>query len=176
MGGDHSGTSGNRSAGPAHSAGSVGVFVLDDHEVIRRGLRLLLESDGVSVMGESSSAADAIRRIPALHPGLVIVDDDLPDGTGAEVCRAITVVDPGIRCVLLTSGAEEAVLIDAVLAGAWGCLSKQDDSAEQLRLIKRALAGHTAYSKRFQASSIAGQSRPGTVQTEVVKVNGASGS
>ena len=128
------------------------MYLLDDHEVVRRGLRQLLESDGLSIAGESGSAREAVRRIPALRPALVILDDDLPDGSGADVCRAIAAADPSIRCVLMTGEADEAVLIDSILAGAWGCLSKQDDSSEQLRLIRRALAGHTAYSGRFQAA------------------------
>ncbi|WP_217639726.1 response regulator transcription factor, partial [Arthrobacter sp. ok909] len=121
----------------------------------------LIESDGLSVAGESGSAREAVRRIPALRPELVILDDDLPDGSGADVCRAITAADPGIRCVLMTADTDEAVLIDAILAGARGCLSKQDDSSEQLRLIRRALAGHTAYSGRFHPALVAPFSLPG---------------
>lgn len=156
------------SADPAGTSGSSGVFILDDHEVIRRGMRQLLGSDGVSVVGESGSAGESIRRIPAIHPDLAILDDEVPDGTGAGVCRAVGAVDPDIRCVLLTGDAEEAAMIDAVLAGAWGCLSKQDDGVEQLRLIRRALAGYTAYSSRFhqapvdKASLIAEAARQGT--------------
>ncbi|WP_364742535.1 response regulator transcription factor [Arthrobacter sp. LAR12-1-1.1] len=135
---------------PQHSLAGRGVYLLDDHEVVRRGLRHLLESDGLSIAGESGSAHRAFRRIPALRPELVILDDDLPDGSGADVCRAIAAADPTIRCLLMTGDADEALLINSILAGAWGCLSKQDGSSEQLRLIRRALAGHTAYSGRFQ--------------------------
>ncbi|SDM12513.1 response regulator transcription factor [Arthrobacter sp. ok362] len=131
-----------------------GVYLLDDHEVVRRGLRQLVESNGLGIAGESGSAREAARRIPALRPDLVILDDDLPDGSGADVCRAIAVAAPGIRCVLMTGDTDEAVLIDSILAGAWGCLSKQDDSSEQLRLIRRALAGHTAYSRLFQQALV----------------------
>ena len=138
-----------------------GVYVLDDHEVVRRGLRHLLESDGLSIAGESGVAREAVRRIPALRPALVILDDDLPDGSGADVCRAIAAEDPAIRCLLMTGDADEAVLIDSILAGAWGCLSKQDGSSEQLRLIGRALAGHTAYSDRFQDALVTPLVRPG---------------
>ncbi|BCW66829.1 hypothetical protein NicSoilB4_15920 [Arthrobacter sp. NicSoilB4] len=134
---------------PHDSYAGRGVYLVDDHEVIRRGLRQLIESDGLCIAGESGAAREAVRRIPALRPELVILDDDLPDGSGADVCRAIAAADPGIRCVLMTGDSDEAVLIDSILAGAWGCLSKQDDSSEQLRLIRRALAGHTAYSGWF---------------------------
>ncbi|MET1086348.1 MAG: response regulator transcription factor [Arthrobacter sp.] len=87
---------------PHDSLAGRGLYLLDDHEVIRRGLRQLIESDGCSIAGESGSAREAVRRIPALRPELVILDDDLPDGSGADVCRAIAVADPGIRCVLMT--------------------------------------------------------------------------
>lgn len=135
---------------PPHLLTGRNVYLLDDHEVVRRGLRHLLESDGLSVAGESWSAREAVRRIPALSPDLVILDDDLPDGSGVAVCRALAAAGSTTRCVLMTGDAEEAVLIEAIMVGAWGCLSKQDDSSELLRLIRRALAGHTAYSGRFQ--------------------------
>ena len=146
---------------PQHSLAGRGVYILDDHEVVRRGLRHLLEFDGLSIAGESGSARGAVRRISALRPALVILDDDLPDGSGADVCRAIAAAAPTIRCVLMTGDAGEAVLIDSILAGAWGCLSKQDGSSGQLRLIRRALAGHTAYSGRFQAALVTPLDRPG---------------
>lgn len=139
---------------PRHLLAGRGVYLLDDHEVVRRGLRHLLESEELSVAGESGSARRAFSRIPALRPELVILDDDLPDGSGADVCRALAAAAPSIRCLLMTEDADEAVLIDSILAGAWGCLSKQDDSSEQLRLIRRALAGHTAYSGRFQTALV----------------------
>jgi two-component system response regulator DevR len=146
---------------PHNSFAGRGVYLLDDHEVIRRGPRQLIESDGLSIAGESGSAREAVRRIPALRPELVILDEDLTDGSGADVCRAVTAADPGIRCVLLTAATDEAVLIDSILSGARGCLSKQDDSSEQLRLIRRALAGHTAYSARFHPALVAPLSLPG---------------
>jgi DNA-binding NarL/FixJ family response regulator len=138
-----------------HLFAARGVYLLDDHEVVRRGLRQLLQSDDRSIAGESGSALEAVRRIPALRPKLVIIGEDLPDGSGADVCAAIALKDPGIRCVLMTSDGDETVLIDAILAGAWGCLSKGDDNREQLRLIQRALDGHTAYSGRFRPLIVA---------------------
>ena len=143
---------------PQYPLNGESVYLLDDHEVVRRGLRQLLESHCLSISGESGSAREATRRIPALRPDLVILDNDLPDGSGA-VCRAVAVADPSIRCLLMTGEADEAVLIESILAGAWGCLSKQDDGSEQLRLIHRALRGHTAYSGRFRAVLL-GPNRP----------------
>ena len=105
--------------------------------------------------GSQGSVREAVLQIRALRPELAILDEDLTDGSGAEVCRAIAAADPAIRCVLMTGDSDEAVLIDSVLAGAWGCLSKQDDSSELLRLIRRALTGHTAYSGRFRPALVA---------------------
>jgi DNA-binding NarL/FixJ family response regulator len=128
-----------------------GVFVLDDHELVRTGLQGLLRSAGIDVAGSSGSAREAARRIPALMPALAVLDDQLPDGTGAEVCRAVLAVDPRIRCVIITDEHDEAALIGAVMSGAWGCLSKQDDGIETVRLVRRVLGGQTAYSPSFQA-------------------------
>lgn len=123
--------------------------MLDDQEVVRRGLHHLIVSAGLVVAAESGSAREASRRIPALRPVMAVLDDDLPDGSGVDVCRAVAAADPPIRCVLRTGDDDESVLIESVLAGAWGCLSKLDDSGEQLSLVRRVLAGQTAYSSRF---------------------------
>ncbi len=127
-----------------------GVFLLDDYELVLLGLRNLLEAAEIPVLGESASARQAIRRIPALRPQLAILDVNLPDGTGTAVCRAIRATDPTIHCLILADTTDETTLIAAVLSEAWGCLSMQDDNAEQIRLIRRALAGGTAFSSRFQ--------------------------
>lgn len=127
-----------------------GIFLLDDHELVRRGFRSLLEPEGIPVQGESSSAREAVRRIPALRPQLAILDENLPDGTGPAVCRALRAADPSIRCLILSDTPQESTLIDTILSDAWGCLSKQDDIAEQLRLIRRVLNGCTAFSEKFQ--------------------------
>lgn len=137
------------------------VYVLNRDELIRRGLRHLLESHGFTVVGETGSADEAARRIVALRPDLVILDDELSDGTGAGVCRTVAEAGRSIRCLLLTGQPEETVLIDSILAGAWGCLSLDDDNTEQLRLIRRALDGHTAYSRRFQPGQPTGGPRGG---------------
>lgn len=133
-----------------HLTSGHGVFLLDDHEVVRLGLRRLLAHAGIPVLGESASARQAVRRIPALRPQLAILDDHLPDGTGADVFRALRAADPSIRCLILVDTADEDALTAAVLSDAWGCLSKQDDNREQLRLIRRALAGGLAFSNRFR--------------------------
>jgi len=151
---------------PPHLLASRCVYLLDDHEVVRLGLRRLLESDGLVIAGESGSAREAVRRIPALRPDLAILDDDLTDGSGVEVCRAMAAAGPTTRCVLMTGDADEAVLIDAILAGAWGCLSKRDSCSEQLRLVRRALDGYTAYSGRFRAALLAPAHHSGPIRPE----------
>lgn len=143
------------------SLNNRGVYLLDNHEVVRRGLRHLLESDGQIIAGESGSARKARRHILALRPELAIIDDDLTDGSGAGLCRDIAAADLGIKCVILTGETNESVLINSILAGAWGCLSKQDGNSEQLRLIRRALTGHTAFSSRFQLALAAPSARSG---------------
>lgn len=112
------------------------VYVLNRDELVRRGLRHLLESNGFTVVGESGSADEAAGRIAALRADLVILDDEFSDGTGAGVCHTVAEADRSIRCLLLTGQPEETVLIDSILAGAWGCLSLDDDNTEQLRLIR----------------------------------------
>lgn len=142
------------------SCGSV--YVVTAEGLVGQGLRGLLEVNGFDVAGESRSARQAARRIPALRPDLAIVDDDLPDGSGAGLCRTIAAADATVRCVLMTGETDEAVLIGAILAGAWGCLSQQDDNEEQLRLIRRAMHGYTAFSRRFQAGILAPIQADGT--------------
>ncbi|MDQ0118724.1 response regulator transcription factor [Pseudarthrobacter sp902506025] len=131
-------------------------------ELVGRGLRGLLLANGFKVAGESGSVRQAARRIPALRPDLAIIDDDLPDGSGVGLCRTIAAADANIRCVLMTGETDESVLIGAILAGAWGCLSQQDDNEEQLRLIRRAMHGYTAYSRRFQTGILAPIQADGT--------------
>jgi two-component system response regulator DevR len=134
---------------PKYPSTARSVYLLDDNEVPRRGLRRMLEPEGFSIIGESGSAREAARDIPALRPDLAILDDDFPDGSGAAVCRAVAKADLSIRCVLMTGESSETALIESILAGAWGCLSKHDDSSGQLRLTRRVLRGYTAYSRRF---------------------------
>ena len=96
----------------------VNVYLLDDHEVVRRGLRELLEvEDDIVVIGESASALEATRRIPALRPDVMVLDARLPDGSGIDVCRDVRSVDPTIVGLILTSYDDDDALRAAVLAG-----------------------------------------------------------
>ena len=104
------------------AATPIRVFLLDDHEVVRQGLRALLESGGdIVVIGESGLAQEAAARIPALRPDVAALDARLPDGSGIEVCRSVRGVDPGIKALILTSYDDDEALFAAIMAGAAGC-------------------------------------------------------
>ena len=97
---------------------TIKVFLLDDHEVVRRGLRELLETEGdIEVVGESGSAQEAARRIPALRPDVALLDARLPDGSGIDTCREVRSVDPGIAALIVTSYDDEQALTQAILDG-----------------------------------------------------------
>jgi DNA-binding NarL/FixJ family response regulator len=119
--------------------GPIRVFLLDDHEVVRQGLRALLSAcDDIEVVGESGSAEEASARIPALRPDVAVLDGRLPDGTGIEVCRAVRSVDPSIRALILSSYDDDEALFGAIMAGAAGYVLQQaraDDLVDAVRVV-----------------------------------------
>ncbi len=122
----------------------LAVFLLDDHEVVRTGLRALLEAgDDITVVGEAGTVAEALSRIPAAKPDVAILDVRLPDGNGVEVCREVRSADPDIVCVMLTSYADDEALIASIMAGAAGYVLKQIGSLDLLDTIRRAGAGQS---------------------------------
>src|SRR6187401_1296936 len=122
----------------------IRVFLLDDHEVVRRGLRDLLESDGdVEIVGESGTAAEATARIPALRPDVAVLDARLPDGSGIDVCRDVRSVDPDIKALILTSYDDDEALFAAILAGAAGYLLKQVGGNDLLDAVRRVAGGQS---------------------------------
>lgn len=122
----------------------VTVFLLDDHEVVRRGLRELLESEGdIEVVGESGSAVEATARIPALRPDVAILDGRLPDGSGINVCRDVRSVDPSIAVLILTSYDDADALFAAIMAGAAGYVLKQVRGTDLLASVRTVAAGQS---------------------------------
>ncbi|MDW4904741.1 response regulator transcription factor [Streptomyces sp. ADMS] len=122
--------------------GKITVFLLDDHEVVRRGVHELLSvEDDIEVVGEAGTAADALARIPAAHPDVAVLDVRLPDGSGVEVCREIRSQDPDIKCLMLTSFADDEALFDAIMAGASGYVLKAIRGHELLAAVRDVAAG-----------------------------------
>ena len=104
----------------------VRVFLLDDHEIVLRGIADLLQAEpGFVVVGEAATAAEALRRIPAAQPHVAVLDARLPDGSGIEVCRSVRSSHPQIRCLILTSYDDNDAIFAAVMAGAAGYLLKE---------------------------------------------------
>ncbi len=122
----------------------IRVFLLDDHEVVRRGLHDLLESEGdIEVVGESGSVKEAIARIPALRPDVAVLDGRLPDGSGIDVCREVRSIDPTIKALILTSYDDDEALFAAILAGAAGYVLKQITGSDLIDGVRRVAAGQS---------------------------------
>jgi DNA-binding NarL/FixJ family response regulator len=138
----------------------IRVFILDDHELVRRGLQELLEGEGFEVVGSSGSAEEAARRIPALRPDVSVLDARLPDGTGIEVCREVRSVDPGLNCLILTSYDDEQALRGAVLAGAAGYVLKEIGGIDLLGALRRAARGESLFDAGLKARIIEGLMEP----------------
>jgi len=123
---------------------TIRVFLLDDHEVVRRGLRELFEaSRDLEVVGESGSAQEAARRIPALRPDVAVLDARLPDGSGIDVCRDVRSVDPSIKALILTSYDDDEALFSAIMAGAAGYVLKDVRGTDLVDAVKRVAAGQS---------------------------------
>jgi two-component system, NarL family, response regulator DevR len=125
---------------------TIKVFLLDDHEVVRRGVRELLEGESrgeIAVAGEAGTADEALRRLPAVRPDVAILDVRLPDGNGVEVCREIRSRHPEIKCLMLTSFADDEALFDAIMAGAAGYVLKQVRGGDLIDSVRRVAAGQS---------------------------------
>jgi len=123
---------------------TIRVFLLDDHEIVRRGVRELLEAnDDIEVVGEAGTAEEGMARIPALKPDVAVVDMRLPDGNGVEVCREVRSRDEAIQCLVLTSFADDEALFDSIMAGAAGYLLKQIKGTDLVDAIRRVASGQS---------------------------------
>ncbi|HEY9484302.1 MAG TPA: response regulator transcription factor, partial [Micromonosporaceae bacterium] len=122
----------------------IRVFLLDDHEVVRRGIADLLTQDGdIEIVGESGSAVEAVHRIPALRPDVAVLDARLPDGNGIDVCRDVRAVDPTIQGLILTSYEDDEALFSAIMAGAAGYVLKQIRGTDLVDAVRRVGAGQS---------------------------------
>ena len=123
---------------------TIRVFLLDDHEVVRRGLRELLEAEhDIEVVGEAGTAEEALGRIPPTKPDVAVLDVRLPDGDGVEVCRTIRSAHPEIACLMLTSFADDEALMSAILAGAAGYVLKQVRGSDLVDGVRRVGRGES---------------------------------
>jgi two-component system response regulator DevR len=122
----------------------ISVFLLDDHELVRRGLREYLEEEGdLEVVGEAGTAAGALEGMAENPPQVAIIDVRLPDGNGIEVCREVRSRHPETKCLILTSFSDEQALSDAIVAGASGYVLKETKTAELVRDIRKLAAGES---------------------------------
>ncbi len=137
------------SSGQANGGdGSIRVFLLDDHEMIRRGLRDLLNAEAdIDVVGEAGTMASALGRMAALRPDVAVLDVRLPDGDGVSVCREIRSSLPGTACLMLTGYGDDQALLGAIMAGAAGYVMKQASGTELVGAVRTVAAGQSTLDK-----------------------------
>ncbi|MCE4263543.1 MULTISPECIES: response regulator transcription factor [Rhodococcus] len=145
----------------------IDVFLVDDHEVVRRGLAELLDDDpDLRVVGEASSYAHALARIPALVPDVAVLDVRLPDGNGIELCRELLSKLPGLRCLILTSFEDDQAMLDAILAGASGYVVKDIKGLDLTRAVHDVGSGKSLLDNRAAAALMA------KLRTDAAEKNG----
>ena len=131
-------------ATPVTGGKQIRVFIVDDHELVRRGLSdLLTATDDLIIVGEAATAVEALRRIPAAAPDVALLDARLPDGSGIDVCREIRSSQDNVRCLILTSYDDDEALFAAVMAGASGYLLKQIGGNSLVEGIRQVAAGRS---------------------------------
>ncbi|MFI9531838.1 response regulator [Nocardia fusca] len=134
----------------------VRVFLVDDHEIVRRGVADLIEAEtDLEVVGEAADVSQALARIPALRPDIAVLDVRLPDGNGIELCRELLSANTGLRCLMLTSFTDDQAMLDAILAGAGGYVVKDITSLELVRAIREVAAGKSLLDNRAAAALMA---------------------
>ncbi|MEV8638844.1 response regulator transcription factor [Streptosporangium sp. NPDC051023] len=133
----------------------IRVFLVDDHEVVRRGVAALLESeDDIEVVGEAGTVESAVARIPALRPDVAVLDVRLPDGSGIDVCREVRSATPGLACLMLTSFADDDALFTAVMAGASGYVLKQIHGSDLIGAVRTVASGQSLLDPQTTASML----------------------
>jgi two-component system response regulator DevR len=149
----------------------VRVYLLDDHEIVRQGIRTFLEAAGdIEVVGESGSAVDAANRIPALKPDVAVLDARLPDGSGIEVCRTVRSVDPSINALILTSYDDDEALFSAIMAGASGYVLKEIKSSDLLSAIRHVASGQSLIDPALTARVLERVRNPVTKPPELAEL------
>jgi DNA-binding NarL/FixJ family response regulator len=144
------------STGEPTAQALIKVFLLDDHEVVRRGVASLLETEpDIQVIGEASTAQQALARIPALRPDVAVLDVRLPDGNGVAVCREIRSQMPEVACLMLTSFTDDDALFDAVMAGAAGFVLKQIHGTDLVGAVRTVASGQSLLDPRSTARMMA---------------------
>ncbi|MBO0877235.1 MAG: response regulator transcription factor [Pseudonocardia sp.] len=134
----------------------LNVFLVDDHEVVRRGVADVLEAEpDLAVIGQASSVSEALARIPALRPDVVVLDVRLPDGNGVELCRELRSKLPDLNCLMLTSFTDEQAMMDAILAGAGGYVIKDIKGMELISAVRTVGAGRSLLDNRAAAALMA---------------------
>jgi DNA-binding NarL/FixJ family response regulator len=147
----------------------IRVFLLDDHEIVRRGLRELIDADDdMEVVGEAGTAQQAVTRAPLTHPDIAVLDVRLPDGNGVEVCRDLLSELPDLRCLMLTSFADDEALYSAILAGASGYVLKEVRGTDLLSAIRRVADGESLIDPALVAKVLARMRADSTHQDELV--------
>jgi DNA-binding NarL/FixJ family response regulator len=128
----------------ASAQAAIKVFLLDDHEIVRRGVRDMLEAEpDITVIGEAGTAESALARIPALRPDVAVLDVRLPDGDGVSVCREIRSRMPQVACLMLTSFGDDEALFDAIMAGAAGYVLKQIRGTDLIGAVRTVARGES---------------------------------
>ncbi|GGT89208.1 MULTISPECIES: response regulator transcription factor [Actinomadura] len=134
------------------NAGTIRVFLMDDHEVVRRGVAALLSAeDDIEVIGEAGTAAEALARIPAVRPDVAVLDVRLPDGDGVSVCRELRSQLPELACLMLTSFDDDDALFEAVMAGASGYVLKQIHGSDLVGAVRTVATGQSLLDPRSTA-------------------------
>ncbi|MFJ1889997.1 response regulator [Streptomyces sp. NPDC086993] len=169
------------STAPPPTTAPVRVFILDDHEVVRRGVRDLLEAeDDIEVVGEASDAREALARVPACGPQVAVLDVRLGDDRGGdhagiEVCRELRALMPELACLMLTSFDDDEALFDAIMAGAAGYVLKQINGADLITAVRRVASGTSMLDPRTTARVMArlrGTEHPPAEESEASELDG----